>query len=379
MGDVATCGICYSDDLDLIFDLGMQPLAEQFGTPARDYPLELLECRNCGLVQLSYIVDEKQMFPADHPYTTATSGMQMRHFADLAIQVLTLMLVDDVWVDIGANDGSLLQQGLGHGTRRVAVEPTGQARKCREKGIITYQEFFTAALARQIRAEHGPAKVITACNVLAHVPDPHNFMTGVTELLAPDGVFITENHDLTSITAGLQFDAIYHEHLRYYSVATLARLLEMHGLGVDRAERIRTYGGSFQTRASFRPSPASLEPAAAGVARALRELLNSLTPRGEVIYGVGAATRASTLIHYAKLQPYLTCVCERMGSEKIGKMMPGTTLAIVDEVALTEDQPEYALLLSYHLAGDIIPKLKAMGYKGRFIVPLPVPEVTDGG
>ncbi len=378
MGDVTSCGICHGTDLWEMLDLGDQPLAEHFGQDTR-YPLKLLKCATCGLVQLSHIVDAAVLFPPGHPYTTATSAAQVSHFRALALSVADNAVLDDVWVDIGANDGTLLEQSSARGMRLIAVEPTRQARKCLDKGLVTYQKFFTSSLARQIRDIHGPAKVVTACNVLAHVPDPHDFMAGVAILLyGGDGMFITENHDLASITSGLQIDSVYHEHLRYYSPATLGRLLDMNRFDVVSSQRFPGYGGSFQVRATPQPG-SSLASRAFAAADALRNLLNTLTPGGEVIYGVGASTRGTTLIHYAKLAPYLTCVAERPDSEKIGKRIPGTKIPIVEESALISDQPDYALLLSYHLGGYIIPRLTQMGYKGSFIIPLPEPEVIDVG
>jgi hypothetical protein len=223
---------------------------------------------------------------------------------------------------------------------------------------------------------HGPAKVITACNVLAHVPDPHDFMIGVTALLADDGLFVTESHDFASITSGLQIDTIYHEHLRYYSVASLSHLLDLHGLDVVSSERIPTYGGSFQLRAVKRQG--DLARRARDAAAELFHLVSGIAHEGGTVYGVSAATRAVPLLHYAALTPYIGRVVERPDSEKIGRMMPGTGIPIVDEVALMEDRPDYALLFAYHLADDIIPKLRKLGFKGKFIIPLPEPRITDG-
>ena len=362
-------------ELSTVLDLGKQPLAERFDTGIR-YPLRLVECANCGLVQLSYIVDATELFPPDHPYTTATSPTQSWHFTLLADDLAPFLpRPTDVVVDIGANDGTLLSK-FPADQAVVAVEPTNQARKCREAGMATYQEFFTSGLARRIRSMHGPAKVVTACNVLAHVPSPHDFMIGVSHLLADDGVFVTESHDFASISGGLQIDTIYHEHLRYYSVASLSRLLDLHGLDVVSSEIIPTYGGSFQVRATKRQG--NLAARAADAAAALHGMLHEIAGEGGTVYGVGAATRAVPLLHYAALAPYISRVCEVTASEKIGKMMPGTGIPIVDEIALIEDQPDYALLFAYHLAGDIVPKLRKLGYKGKFIIPLPDPRITDG-
>lgn len=374
MGEVKTCGLCASSNLAPILDMGSQPLAERYGDSTR-YPLALLECGDCTLVQLSYVVPQAQVFPLGHPYTSGSTQALRDHFADLAAQVSGPLRGGDLVVDIGANDGTLLA-AFGEEFRRVGVEPTNQAAKCRERGIPVVQEFFTPATAGKIRGTWGMAKAITACNVLAHVPDPHGFVEGAAGLLAPDGVFVTENHDVAAITGGLQVDTVYHEHLRYYSIATLGRLLAAHGLQVDATERIDTHGGSVRVWA--RKPHGAVQGRADAAARALRAALGGITDAGHVIYGIGATTRATPLIHYARIAEHITCVCEVAGSEKTGQTIPGTTIPIVDEERLFTDQPGYALLFAHHLAGTLVPKLRARGYAGKFITPLPGFRVLDG-
>jgi len=374
MSEVTSCGGCGSRNLRPFFDMGRQPLAESSGASAR-YPLALVRCGDCTLVQLSYVVGQREVFPSDHPYTTGNSRVLRDHYADLARQLASSLVLDDLVVDIGANDGTLLG-GYPGPPRRIAVEPTNQILKC-DPDIIRYQEFFSSELALKIRESHGPAKVITACNVLAHVPHVHDFLDGVVALLDDDGEFVTENHDLASITEGLQIDTIYHEHVRYYSVASLAELLERHGLRVTSSQETPMHGGSFRMRA--RLQRAGWQSRADGAATALRGLLWKLTVQEkQKVYGIGATTRATPLIHYAGIATFITCVCEVPGSEKIGQRMPGTQIPVVDEKTLIRDQPAYALMLSWHIADDIMPKLRAAGYRGKFIVPLPAPKVTDG-
>jgi hypothetical protein len=218
--------------------------------------------------------------------------------------------------------------------------------------------------------------VITACNVLAHIPDPHDFVTGVTRLLADDGVFIAEVHDVASVLDGLQVDTVYHEHAFYWSVSTLSRLLGDHGLVVTDVEKIPTHGGSFRVWAR-RQKTRDLSWRAKAAASALRVMLDGFAQQGPV-YGIGATTRATPLIHFAGIADYLSCVCEVPGSDKIGLTMPGTQIPVVDEAKLIADQPPAALLLSWHLADSIVPALRRKGYEGRIVVPLPEPKVLDG-
>lgn len=360
-----------------MLDLGSQPLAEKLDDDTM-YPLALLRCDICDLVQLDHSVDQKVLFPANHPYATGNTRALREHYLQLARELSwkTSPCKGRLAVDIGANDGTFLQglQNLA-GYDGLAVEPTNQSRKARDKRISTIQAYWTRELAQKIRADKGPAKLITAMNVLAHVPKPHDFMNGVTDLLDDDGIFLTENHDLASITEGLQIDTIYHEHQRYYSVASLSYLLAHHGMQIMSAEPISTHGGSM--RVTARKETPDLGARAVAVAGRLRELVNSCEMRGR-IYGVAATTRATPLIHFAGIADYITCICETPSSQKIGHKLPGTTIPIVDERFLIKDQPEYALILAWHIAGDLIGRLKTQGYKGKFIVPLPSPQVLDG-
>jgi len=372
--EVTACQLCGSGNLTVILDMGDQPLSERHDDPRR-YPLRLIECGRCTLVQLDHIVDQREVFPPDHPYATGNTGALRQHFAKLAHDLTPLLGPGDLIVDIGSNDGTLLAEFSG-AFNRVGVEPTDQAFKCVGKDIRVCRDFFTADAAEHLRALFGPAKLITACNVFAHVPDPHDFLEGVRLLLADDGVFVVETHDVASITEGLQIDTIYHEHLRYYSVATLSRLLAMHGLTVTQAEPVATHGGSI--RAYARKTRGDLGKRANQAAVSLWKLLCEVTAAGSHVYGVGATTRATPLIHYAAIREFITCVCEVSSSAKIGLNMPGTAIPIVDESRLIEDQPEFAILFAWHLADSLAPKLRAMGYEGRFIIPLPEPRiVTD--
>ena len=371
---VRVCGICRSPNLWLILDMGDQPLSERLDS-GEVYPLRLLECGNCGLVQASHIVDQREVFPPDHPYATGNTRVLREHFSELAMQLVPPLKVGDLVVDIGANDGTLLKNFTGRGLRLVGVEPTNQYRKF-AAGIHPWHDFFTAEAAKGIVSQYGNAKVVTACNVLAHVPDPHDFMYGVNALLAPDGVLVTENHDWASVNNGLQIDTIYHEHLRYYSVASLSHLLDLLEFDVISSEPIPAHGGSFRIHAAKRQYDLRLR------AREAADLLHDvvkMASRAGAVYGIGATTRATPLIHYAKIAEFIDCVCEIAGSEKLGHQMPGTTIPIVDEEQLFQKQPEYALLFAWHIAGDLIPKLIQKGYQGKFIVPLPKPEVRTYG
>jgi SAM-dependent methyltransferase len=354
--------------LHVILDLGRQPLAER--DDGHRYPLGLQECGDCGLVQATHYVRREDVFPPDHPYVTGSTAALRLHFEGLARVVEAMTGPGDLVIDIGANDGTFLAalRRLEPRVRVLAVEPTNAARLARAKNVPVEQEFWSRPLAAGTVTSLGKARVVTASNVMAHCADIHEFIDAVKTVLTDDGTFICENHDFASVEAGLQVDTVYHEHLLYFTPATLGRLLEQHGFTVSRIEQTVTHGGSFRTYATRRPG--NLQQRADTARDLLFRLLEIASEEGPV-YGVGAATRATPLIHFAGLQKWLTMVVEVPGHPKIGSTIPGTLIPVADEKALIEAQPPTALLLCWHVADSVVPKLRAAGYAGKFIIPLP--------
>ena len=407
---VDRCQVCGGEDPESVLFLGYLPPVNQMrGVGQRPheqpaYPAELLRCRTCQLVQLGLIVDPAILFPPEYPYTSGTTRVLRENFAELQREASPLVGLrgGELVVDVGSNDGTLLENFRAAGHPVCGVEPTLMANLANERGIRTIMSFFGPAAAARVTAECGRARVVTATNVFAHIEGVHDVVDCVTAMLDDDGVFVSESHYLMALIETLQYDTIYHEHLRHYSVGSLMYLLKMHGLEVIHAKRIPTHGGSirvYAARAGRRPVQPSvqkildqeqssgplgerLKAFARRVAlskTALHALLQERLGNGARMYGVGAPSRASTLINYVALdRELLQCVVEIKGSYKVGKYMPGTVIPVVDEAALFEDQPEYALLLSWHIADELIPKLSAHGFKGDYIVPLPEPHVVKG-
>lgn len=404
---VDRCQVCDERALESALFIGYLPPVNQMRPigqrpheqPA--YPAELLYCPHCELVQLGLIVDPGVLFPPEYPYTSGTTKILRDNFAELYQDCRTIVTLgpDDLIVDVGSNDGTLLSNFHKGGHRVRGIEPTLMANLANERGIPTIMAFFGPEPAAKVRAENGLATIVTATNVFAHIEHVHDIVESLVSMLKPDGVFISESHYLMSLIETLQYDTIYHEHLRYYSLHSLKFLLERHGLEVIHAKRIPTHGGSIRVYAArkgtrpVRPSVAAIleeERAAGGWSErlvrfkrdvvlsklALHALLKDLKQSGARIYGVGAPSRASTLINYVGLDDgILDCVLEVKDSYKVGKYMPGTLIPVVDEQRLFDDQPEYALLLSWHIADELAPKLTAKGFKGRYIAPLPTPRI----
>jgi hypothetical protein len=404
---VDQCQICTYTPLQPILFIGFLPPVNQMRTvgelpkeqPA--YPALWLLCPRCTLVQLGLIVDKQILFPPEYPYTSGTTKILRDNFSELYSESQTLvpMNPEDLAVDIGSNDGTLLSNFQRGGHRVFGIEPSQVGNIANERGIPTTIAFFDRVQAERTRQEHGLAKVITATNVFAHIEHIHDIVESILLLLDQTGVFISESHYLLSLVQTLQYDTIYHEHLRYYSVSSLQYLLNMHGLEVIHARRIPTHGGSVRVFAArkgeytVRPSVAEiLEEGRVGLnvdsLRGFKDrvvqskldlhfLLRDIKRQGHRVFGIGAPSRASTLIHYVGLDDgILDCVLEVKGSLKIGKYMPGTIIPVLEESLLYKDQPEYVLLLSWHIADELVPKLREKGYKGKYIIPLPTPRIV---
>ena len=406
---VECCQVCGHAPLDDVLSLGYMPPVNQMvriGVVPRQqpwFPTNLLHCRNCELVQLGLAVDPVIIFPPDYPYTSGTTKLLRDNFADLARESAAMLGLgkDDLVVDIGSNDGTLLSNFKDAGHRVLGIEPTDVGAIANQRGIPTLKRYFGPEVAREVKREHGPAALVTAANCFAHIEDVHAIVDAIEEMLRPDGVFISESHYLMGLLDTLQYDTIYHEHLRYYSLASLKHLLEMHGLEVFHARPIPSHGGSIRVYAARRgthPVQRSVgdmlaaEPrgeAMAGRLASFRHdvvlsklrllaMLRDLKEKGARIAGISAPSRASTLVNYVGLdEAIVDYVCEIPGSLKIGRYMPGTRIPVVDEARLYADQPDYAVIFSWHIADELAPKVKAKGFRGQMITPLPVPRVVQ--
>jgi len=402
------CQICGKENLKPILFLGHVPLVNtmrEIGKlPAEDtfYALEMVRCPDCTLVQNPIVVDPEIVFPPEYPYLSGTTKILRDDFADLYRETKEKLNLktEDFIIDIGSNDGTLLSNYKDNGHKVLGIEPSKAADVANNKGISTLIKFFGKELAEQVKKEYGEAKLITAANVFAHIDNIHSVVEGIEVLLSDDGVFVSESHYLLGLIETVQYDTVYHEHLRYYALGSLINLFNSHNLEVFYAKRIPTHGGSIRVYAGREgkypidssvdeilkleqekgiTSGKALERFKERVIQSKTELiglLGRLKKQGAKIYGIGAPSRASTLIAYTGIDDSLVdCIMEIKGSHKIGKYIPGTRIPVLEEIKLYEDQPEYAILFSWHIADELVPKLRSKGYKGKFIVPLPEPHI----
>ncbi len=393
------CQVCRRTTQE-VMSLGDLPLVDQL-LPIRPelqhqatYPAPLLYCPGCHLVQIGCIVDHRLLFPKHYPYTSGTTKILRDNFAQLADECVEFFQLTqkDLVVDIGCNDGTLLSNFKGR-CRVAGITPEDMGELARQKGIPVVQSYLTPAAVKQILAEHGKAKVVTATNVFAHFEDVHEAVSLILDLLDEGGGFVSESGYVYPLLKELQYDSVHHEHLRYYSLSSLEFLLDLHGLVIVHAKEIPTHGGSIRVYACRSgdhkgfPSVKDLKarenkildnllqefgPKVAAQKKSLRELLSNLKKEGRRIYGIGAPGRATTLIHFTGIdETILDCVLEVPQSHKINKFIPATRIPVLSEERLFKDPPDYALMLSWHIADELMPKIKAKGYRGDFIVPLP--------
>src|SRR3989338_1995143 len=362
VGPIQKCQICGSTRLSPVLDLGYHPIVQNYldakalRTPETTYPLRLTQCDDCTLVQLHYVVAPTYVFPPSYPYRTGLTNMLLRNFESLADELLAdhLFSKGDLVVDIGSNDGSLLQSFKKRGAHVVGVEPTDAAKVANKVGIKTYQEFFDIASGARLARRHGKATIVTATNVFAHIPNTPKLLRAVKSLLASDGVFVSESQYLGDIVEKLEFDTIYHEHLRFYSLLPLLRLAKDAGMSIVDAHRISAAGGSIrvymkkgaheasartrklmqQEEASHLNEKETIETFAHDVVRTKNDLITlllSIRKKGANIVAISSPARSNTLLNFCHLTPeIIEYAGEKKGSPKIGLFAPVSHIPVVD-------------------------------------------------
>jgi SAM-dependent methyltransferase len=404
---VAACRSCADARLVKILDLGQTPLADglrrkdELDAPEPRYPLTVVVCEGCGLMQLRENVEPDELFCRDYPYFSSFSPALLRHSqANVEDLIARRRLgASSLVVELASNDGYLLQYYAKNGVPVLGIDPAdGPARTAVERGIPTLNQYFTLELARELAARGQRADVIHANNVLAHVPDLNGFVAGIATLLKDDGVAVVECPHVLELIQHVEFDTIYHEHLCYFSVAALRPLFERHGLRLQDVRQLPIHGGSLRLyvgrggvesedvrrvlaleRAAQLDRVAGYQSFAQRVetlARDLRVLLARLKRDGARIAAYGAAAKGATLINFVGIGPETLDFVVDRNTHKHGRFMPGQSLEILPTEALLERQPDYTLLLAWNFKDEIVEQqapYRARG--GRFIVPVPKPVV----
>lgn len=405
MTRVAACLSCGAPHPGLVLSLGETPLANRFvaaadlARPEPRFPLELLFCEACGLVQLSTHVDPEVLF-RDYVYVTGTSSTMEAHHRRLAADRVAKdgLRRGSLVVDVASNDGSLLKTFLPYGVRVLGVEPARNlGALAREAGVPSVDRFFGAETARDLRKEHGPAALVTANNVMAHVPDLNGFVEGLRILTEGGGTVSVEAPYLGPMLDGLEWDTIYHEHLSYFSVRPVADVFARHGLGIVELAPQAVHGGTMryvaragvphapvvaaalaEERARGFEDPGTYRAFAERVARnrvEVKGFLVELKRAGRSVAAYGAPAKGNTLLNACGVGTDLVAFCVDRNPLKVGKYTPGMHLPVLPVGELKARRPDATLLLPWNLADEIAAQeaaYRAAG--GRFFVPLPSPR-----
>jgi hypothetical protein len=409
-GGELSCRSCGGVSLELVLSLGETPLAnsllraEDLDGPESRYPLELVFCQTCTLVQITETVPPEKLF-REYLYFSSFSETMLSHARDLVGRLVPELGLGSrsLAMEIASNDGYLLQYYKAAGVPVLGIEPAQNIARVaiEERGIPTISEFFGVELARKLISDGHRADVLHANNVLAHVADLGGFVDGVREVLADDGVAVLEFPYLGDMIEHSEFDTIYHEHLCYFSLTALVHLFGRRGLKALDVERLPLHGGSLLltvARTETRRVPTAAVAAlldqerargmdqlafyrgfaqlVLGLKERLRELLGRLKKEGHRIAAYGAAAKGSTLLNTFEIgAETLDFVVDR-NTHKQGLYMPGTRVPISPPERLCEAMPAYTLLLTWNFAEEILRQQAEYRRRGgKFIVPIPAVQV----
>jgi len=407
-GNQRYCQITNKKNLIEVIDLGNQPLADSLiekknlNKKEKKYPLKLLRSPTLGYAQLSYVVPGEKVYHPNYPYRPGITKEILMHYNDQVkenIKKLNLQKGDLV-VDIGSNDGSLLSYYKKFNMNIAGVEPTNIANIANKNKIFTLKKFFNLSSSNHIIKLKGKAKLITSTNVFAHMATLHDVMLGVLNLMDRNSYFIIENHYIKDILEYNQYDSVYHEHIRNYSLKSLIYLFNQYNLKVIDAVVVDRYNGSIKVTATnninVKPNPRvnkllKIEEEfglfkskiwnefKSNIIRSKKELKNmliNLKKQNKKVVGNSCPARCSTLLNYCDIGvDLINYIAEQPSSLKLNKYLPGVKLPIVNNEILFKEQPDFVLILAWHLYKPIIKSLKSKGLKSKFIVPLPQPII----
>jgi len=395
-----------------LIDLGSAPLSNGYLTeealhaPETWYPLKVMVCTECWLVQTEDYAHCSELFSDDYAYFSSFSATWLQHAERYVASMAARFRLGphSHVVEVASNDGYLLQYVQARGIPCLGIEPTAStAQAARNRGIAVIGEFFGSALARRLVQEGLSADVMAANNVLAHVPDINDFVAGFALLLKSGGVATFEFPHVVALVRQNQFDTIYHEHFSYLSFTTVKRIFSRNGLTVFDVERLATHGGSLRVYAqrsdtgeqeiTARVDELLAEEQEAGVTtkqfyadfqdRAdqikndLQAFLIAAKRAGKRVAAYGAAAKGNTLLNYAGIRPDLVAFVVDRNPAKQGKYLPGSRIPIVGEEMLLAERPEYILILPWNLKGEIVEQLRYVhDWSGQMITFIPQQEMV---
>ncbi len=403
---MGTCRFCHTGLQRTFVDLGMSPLCESFLTREQlnqmepFYPLHAYVCEECFLVQVEEYVGPEQIF-SEYAYFSSYSRAWLEHaksYTDMIVSRLGLDHTSQV-IELGSNDGYLLQYFMARGIRVLGVEPAGNvAAAAIAKGVPSTTRLFGLETAQELLAGGHHPDLIVGNNVLAQVADLNGFVAGMKKLLKPGGVITMEFPHLLRLMDENQFDTIYHEHFSYFSLMSAERIFAAHGLTLFDVEEMWTHGGSLRIYARHQEDEARpvgprvrallAREKAVGLDRPERyaafaeqvretkwrllEFLIGAKRRGKSIAGYGAPGKGNTLLNYCGIRTdFLDYTVDR-NPYKHGRFTPGTHIPIHPPEKILETRPDYVLILPWNLKDEIMEQMSAVqAWGGQFVVPIP--------
>ena len=376
------CRICKSKKLKLIFSLGKQPLANNLLSyakeKAKNYPLELVQCQHCGFIQLNYVVPKEDLFDT-YFYIPSLSKTYLDHFDSMSKSLITELNLknDNLVIDIGGSDGSLMHAFEKKGMQVINIEP---AKNITSK-VLKINKYFNKNTAQKIVKQFGKAKLATATNVFAHIHDLDEFIASLNVLLDADGVFFAQFPDVRNLLKENQFDTIYHEHLSYFTYEPLHHLFMNSPFELYKIDSSVVHGGSMRIYVRRRENILKkFTDNVENIQRELNDYLIKEKAKGKKIAAFGAAAKGMVLLYSCGLDNKIIDYIADGTPYKQGKYSPGTKIPVVPESELVNNTPDILLILAWNYKDEIITKvnkmLSKMNKKITYVIPIPRVEIV---
>jgi len=401
--------MCESTNLELFLDLGFIPLVDRFLTQEELnesetlYPLNLRICKECGLVQLGYIVPAEKLYNENYAYESGTTSKRRESYLELATYVCKNFDIptNSLVVDIGSNVGVLLECFKSNGMKILGIDPSGNVVKiANSKGIETLEGFFNSEMIKKILSTKPKPHVVSATNLFAHIQNYKLFMEDLKNFLREDGIFVFQVPHFLHLINNLEYDTVYHEHISYFGLKPLIKFFKKFDMEIFDVLETDIDGGSIRCFVSRKDlqkisnnvntilekeeksqiySKERLEKFAIDVKNQKKQLINlliSLKHDNKRVVGLSAPAKGMTLLNYCKIDNHILDYVTEKSELKIGKYTPGMHIFVEPDQKLLDDKPDYALILAWNFADEIMKNLEDFHKAGgKFILPIPSPKI----